>query len=240
MNFFRKLSYLQITRIRRVLFAVNVAIVASIAFFHAPEYILFSMLVTYFIATFSDRLKWDAMTSHTHEITLRCTWLLDREEVPERAKTLFPIAAKQAKARLFSECFPHKTFALVLLFRPFCMAMALLAVLSIAFEMFFPNLLPWSLPSSGSYYFFLSLLIASLLPLLAGQFVDARARNVALFGNEVMALRLLEIFLQMPKDETKEAYIEQQLEPTAFYKSLFVNGKKLRTLSSYEESIVKK
>lgn len=240
MNFFRKLSYFQLKRIRRVLFAVNAGIVASIALFHSPAYILCSMLVTYSVAIFSDRLKIYVMAAHTHEITSRCTWLLDQGNVPERAKTLFPIAAKQAKTRLFSDYFPRRTFALVLLFRPFCMAIALLAVLSIAIEIFFPNLLPWSLPSSGSYPLFLSLLIASLLPLLAGQFVDARARNTAIIGNEVVALRLLEIISHMPNDETKEAYIEQQLEPSAFYKALFVAGKKMRTLSSYEDSIAKK
>lgn len=76
--------------------------------------------------------------------------------------------------------------------------------------------------------------------MLAGQFVDARARNTAIIGNEVVALRLLEIISHMPNDETKEAYIEQQLEPSAFYKALFVAGKKMRTLSSYEDSIAKK
>lgn len=88
MNFFRKLSYFQLKRIRRVLFAVNAGIVASIALFHSPAYILCSMLVTYSVAIFSDRLKIYVMAAHTHEITSRCTWLLDQGNVPERAKTL--------------------------------------------------------------------------------------------------------------------------------------------------------
>lgn len=154
-----------------------------------------------------------------------------------RIRQLYKDTSAASKAALFDEWLPVKTLFFFRLTQPITIALSLIAMMSVCVELLFPNVLPWNISGSSSSNVFLALLCAALIPAVLGYLAQIRAVQRENYANEIVAMRFVEIILCRPADISEETYLEQNLDRTVFYRSLFDAKNKLRSVENVMKNI---